>query len=255
MRALPPLCVIFLISLTGSSLATGASILYNLTDLGASYHLEAGANGQLRSVANANGTAAYVFQKSPVISTTTRTTYPDSPSTYYDGLTLQSGSYQVGVIPINGKQFGIFLQPTFEGATFNNWQGPGGSTSPIADINSSGQVVGQSTGGLTGVLNGQILVNTTYAAFTADGMQSHSFNSANVDNLNNYVPPLTNNFLTAAVHIDDSGQIIAQSYNGDNYLLTPSSLGGAQPVPEPATALAWGFVGAGLAVYRHYRRR
>ena len=189
----------------------------------------------------ATGTA-YAFDKAPV---TYINEHIDGGSHYnsYTQYTMQVGDYKVGYkydygggLPSGTSWF----FPTIYAAVPGWW-----SHSPglVHDVNIQGQAVGQ---GET-VGQGQELSNAPVedsAAFSAVGLGER--NDASSYNLTNYIPPIPGVSLTNATNIDDLGRILATGSDGDTYLLTPTSLDPAQPVPEPTMLALFGAVLAGL---------
>ena len=134
-----------------STLAEG-SPLYTTTDLGPGFHI------QTDGVANSNYSVVYPFDKSPNTPINVQTT-PEYPTEYSQVLTLQSGNHQVGYYVEYANGAGLIRIPTFEGGTSGWWSS---NSSPVSDMNTSGQVVGTSQTSVNGV---------TYAAFsTVNGM-------------------------------------------------------------------------------------
>jgi hypothetical protein len=215
-----------------------ASVLYSTTDLGASYQLKSNAGGEIYGVTNATGQVVYAFDKSPVTPIHLQTN--DSVHDAYTVLTMQNGSHQVGYTFDN--LLGQFAYvPTFE-PILNGWQTY--TVSPVADLNGNGQVVGKSINFTTGLY---------YAAFSDVNGQSHGYNAAITDNVNNYINSIPGVTLTSAVKIDDLGRILASGSNGDQYLLTPVGLGQPVTIPEPSSIISFCLVAEFLR--RHSIRR
>ncbi len=226
--------------------ADASSILYNTTDLGSGFNLQTNPDGSTYGVTNAAGTATYAFDKSPVTSINIPSQGDPYTVPYWkQTLTMQSGSFQVGVKEVQASPLGTFSVPSFATPTnvaygyfplINNaWIGLYPQDT-VRDLNAQGQAVGQ------GVLPETIvdgLARTTYAAFSAVGLVDHGGYAPTVDNLNNYITPLPGVTLDLAVKIDDLGRILAAGTDGQGnshgYLLTPVALGEAATVPEPTT--------------------
>ncbi len=226
-----------------------AAPIYTTTDLGPGYQLQADAGGQAYDLANADGSAVYAFDKSPVNSINVQTVHADGT---FQLLTMQDGTHQVGYNTGLSSQAGTIIFPTFSGINMG-WFIQGGllSTSPpVADINSLGQFVGTSQYAPGQTSPGQ---TSTYAAFSDPTGQAHGSGSI-VNNLNNYIATIPGVSLTSAVKIDDLGRIIAVGSDGNDYLLTPVALGAASPVPEPTTVVTLGLL-ASLLGFRSIRRR
>ena len=231
-----------ILSLVAATRAVAAPI-YTTTDLGAGYQLQAGAGGQVYGVTGAGG-AVYAFDKSPVTSIDVQTVLPDGT---FHFLTLQNGTHQVGYNDGYSYPAGLILYPTFMSINSGWFLTPYRNiSSPVSDINGQGQVVGTSQ-----YLLGQ---SSTYAAFSDPNGRTHSFDDSAMNDLNNYIATIPGVSLTSAVKIDDLGRIIAIGSNGDDYLLTPTAIGPASPVPEPSAAMLLGLVGTLLGL-RSIRQR
>ncbi len=66
--------------------------------------------------------------------------------------------------------------------------------------------------------------------------------------------PFTQFYFTQGQLIDDLGRIVAKASDGHDYLLTPTSLGAPQTVPEPSTLIIFG-LGAAALLASGVRRR
>ena len=233
-----------LAGLMGAS-RTEAAPLYFTTDLGSSYQLKTDSAGHVYGVANADGSAVYAFDKSPVtsINQTTETPSQLPDSSYVYTMRNQDGSHQVGYVTSNSGTMGTILRPTLEPAG-SGWYTPA-DRSPVNDLNSPGQAVGTSLNPSgTGY----------YAAFSDVTGLPHGANASVTDNLNNFVTTNPGVTLTSAVKVDDLGRILAIGSNGHDYLINPTALGSPSPVPEPTTTMMIVLVGSLLGV-RSIRRR
>ncbi len=219
--------------------------LFSTTDLGSSYQLKTDSAGHVYGVANADGSAVYAFDKSPVtainLNTNTPSQLPDSAYVYT--MQNQDGSHRVGYVTSNSTALGDYLRPTLEPVGSGWYTRPG--QSPVNDINVPGQAVGTS-------LNPSGTGN--YAAFSDVTGLPHGVNASVTDNLNNYVATMPGVTLTSAVKVDDLGRILAIGSNGHDYLVNKEALGSPSPVPEPTTTMMIVLVGSLLGV-RAIRRR
>lgn len=164
----------------------------------------------------------------------------------YTAYTLQNGSHKVGFNYDYGGSFSTGnYSPTLVSAS-NGWATVYGS--PVADLNTGGQVVGGSGD-----------YSFSFAAFSDPSGQSHGFGSAYVDNLNNYLiatdPSL---YLKWGMKIDDLGRIIARGTldgQAQDFLLTPVGPS-SDPIPTPEpTTLATLAIGMTALFLRSARRR
>jgi hypothetical protein len=234
-----------ILALTASARAEG-STLYSTTDLGPGYQLQADAGGRVHGVANSDGSVVYAFDKSPVTPISERI---DGGSHAYSftQYTMENGPFKVGYSydyggGLSGTQHYAINYPTFEPWSNGWFVSPG--ISPVSDINSRGQVVGNSL-----YWNGG-----SYAAFSDVNAQSHGFGAAVADNLNTYIATIPGVSLTSAMKIDDLGRIVALGSDGHDYLLTPVGLGPASTVPEPTALMMLGLAGAAVGS-RSIRRK
>ena len=221
--------------------ADAASIQYSATDLGAGFTLQTNPDGSTYGVSNASGTTAYAFDKVPVTPINVRQN-DEFNSDRYSIMTMQVGSHQAGFIHDNvafSEGGGISgFAPTTEGVA-SGWyikveyaQYPSPNfRSPVLDVNNQGQIVGVSD-----IYQAQ----GTYAAFTGINGLPHGWNATVSDNLNNYIATIPGVSLTSAFKIDDLGRILALGSDNHDYLLTPTSLGGVEFVPEPTTLATLG---------------
>ena len=210
-----------------------ATPLYNVTDLGnGGVSFATDASGYTSSITSLATGAAYAFDKAPVTYINERV---DGGSHYgsYTQYTMQVGDYKVGYRFDYGGSLPLgypWYFPSFLGGV-PGWS----SNSPsglVNDVNIQGQAVGS-----MGYSMGD---DQRYAAFSAVGLQNHGPPSMDSFNLNNYISSIPGVSLTNATNIDDQGRILATGSDGDTYLLTPTSLDPAQPVPEPAMLTLFG---------------
>jgi hypothetical protein len=215
------LCALSL-SLSIATTANAAS-MFTVTDLGASYTLQQDSAGTIHSVTSGDGSQTYAFEKSAVNQISGFSVNPinDYITTYL---------FQVGT-----EQLGYYNAPGYSPNVPTNFYYLGdwwtqGTTSPVTDVNSQGQIVGQSSGGSN--VNG-------FAAFSGANGLSHidsMFGTYGDNNLNNYIANNLGVYLSSALKIDNLGAIIAEgTLNGNNqyFLLTPD--GSPTPAPEPST--------------------
>ncbi len=229
-----------------------AASMFTVTDLGSSYTLQQDSSGTVSSVRSGDGSQAYAFQKSPVTQISGTSTNPISD--YVTTFLFQNNSYKTGYyyayagfspnVPINFYYLGDWWTQ--------------GTTSPVSDINSHGQIVGQSYGGQS---YGNIISNS-FAAFSDVNGQSHIDSTYGVygdNNINNYIAKDLGVYLSSAVKIDDLGDIIAKgTLNGNQQYFLLSLNGPPSPAPEPSTLafLAVGITALGIrsAHRRHVQR-
>jgi hypothetical protein len=249
------------------------------------YTLNQNSSGAVTSVTNSSGTMSYAFDKSPVTYNPEWTSSNGLTLAFSDGIsrftptgggpaisTLNIASNGSGFISIEGfteqedhATSAVFRPWTPQGQLNSlensNWytrMSIGGGypfsrdqvTSPVNDMNSSGQVVG--------------VVNGVNAGFSDKDFQSHvqgtSIGLNEADNLNNYISNSLGINLTVGLKIDDLGRIIAQGdmySNTYDFLLTPIGLSDsplATPEPSAFAVLAVGITALGIRTM-HLRRR
>lgn len=227
-----------------------ADPLYSVSDLGTGVTFQSDTSGMVSTLTGQNG-AVYAFDKSPVTSINER--QYDSMREWYTQNTMQIGNFKVGY-----RMEYLEGQPIYYASfapDWSDWTTPSFSGQRIvSDINVKGQVVG------TGYLNYYTQPSidpkfVPFAAFTDVGMKLHGKDASVADNLNNYITPIPNVTLTAATNIDDLGRIVADGSDGHVYLLTPTALGSAVPVPEPSSAVVFAVVGSALGLHALRRRK
>lgn len=259
MNATTPQRTIIALALLGTMGLTGtadAAPLFTVTDLGSGYQLQQDATGSVQGVTNADGSRTYTFDKSPVIQISERHN-GGSHADSYTQWTMQSGSNKVGYnYDYGGGMSGTPLSPGINYPTLEPWSNGWFvfSGSPVSDLNSHGQVVGTSV--LYSSLESRTPGPQTYAAFSDLDGYSHGFGAATVDNLNHYIASDLGVYLTAAIKIDDLGQIIAiGTIDGKNsaFLLTPDAM--PTPAPEPTTLALLAVASIGGLIRRRARRR
>lgn len=255
----------------------GASVLYNVTDLGPGYALQADASDTTHAVSSADGSVAYAFDKSPVwaVENPEYRYSADAHLGSYSVDTLTNGQTTVGYsydfggnlphpsllfrsawgmwpgspIPLGDHRAS---NPPFD--PFNPDQKPViYAESPVSDFNVHNQAVGTMENA-DAETNG--ISHKTYAAFSQPGFLGHQ---SNLDpywasnNLNRYID-LPGTSLTTAFKIDDLGRILARGDDDHVYLLSPLELGAPTPVPEPSALALLGVVAASWGVQSIRRR-
>ncbi len=206
-------------------------LTYTLTDLGTSDTLVKDTKGDITGVSNAAGTVTYALDKSPVVVTVG----PQLPSnrddqigySYTTTFQTQGGTYSATTYWEHDPTSSQGITQTF----------PFYGT--VSDVNIHGQMVGSTEGGAPlGVFGIPV-------AYGPEGLLT----------LSSYVNPTSDPTFYlrgAGAIIDDLGRILTDGSNGHEYLLTPSSLGAPQTVPEPSTLLIFG-LGAAALMYRAHR--
>lgn len=231
------------------------SPLYSVTDLGTSYTLENDAGGTAHGVTAADGTVTYAFEKSPV--THINEVHPGgNHQDSYTAWTLENNGHKVGYnFDDHGSLPTGTFAPTFA-PLLGSWSTHQG-TLPVSDLNAQGAVVG------TGLLD-VFEHDGSYAAYTNSAENFlNGIDQRVVNNLNNYVASVPNDYLRSADMIDDMGRILASGNSSwatlidkdgqsvtrlvsHKYLLTPLGLGAPETVPEPSTLALLGVVAVGL---------
>jgi hypothetical protein len=226
------LCAIVatIFSLVSLGTTANADPLFSVTDLGKGYHLQADPSGYVHSLTNSDGSATYVFDKSPV----TVTYEPNKQDPLgLDNLvgtyTFKSGPFSVDTYHYSNNEL-VWSSVGWVGSF---------DTPPVHDINVLGQVVGLDR-------------------FTLPGMQHLKPDDGPLyggDLLDNYIPQVPGlTLLKDALKIDDQGRIVAEDWNGHDYLLTPLALGAPATVPEPTTLMVFGAVAIAIGVRSLHRR-
>lgn len=228
--------------LIGSPCADASPLYYTVTDLGlapsqftgvhgdwVSATLTQDANGDVNGVTNAAGTVTYAFQKSTVVVTVSprveNWTFGGPQSTYVTTFQTQGGTYSIGT---SNDWWGDYR--TVTGVFYGN----------VTDVNIHGQMVGGTSGGGALGVMGIPVVTGMVGLLTEDSYQNPTSNPYFY-------------FTGRGPLIDDLGRILAQGSDGHEYLLTPTSLGAPQTVPEPSTLLIFG-LGAAALMAHHARR-
>ena len=193
---------------------------YSLTDLGTSDTLVKDASGDITGVTNAAGTLTYAFDKTPVVVTVGPTvrSFPMglNEDTYVTTFQTQGGTYSVAT---NHDGWGDFR--TVTGSFFGT----------VSDANIHGEMIGSTSGGQAlGVMNIPGVGTVGYAGLPDIPIPSSDGNF----------------WLRPGGYLDDLGRILATGTDGHKYLLTPTSLGSPQTVPEPSTLIVFGIIAAVL---------
>ncbi len=245
--------IAFGLSIAGNA---DAASMFNVTNLGGNYTLQQDASGTVQSVTSGDGARTYAFVKSPVTDIDQYVKENGGHLGDYSVNLLRNGADVTGVV---FSERGSLPQPTFaplNAGLLSGWYTYGSRTPPtgidgslpVADINARGEFVGKS-------LWYPNADNRTYAALTDPTGNLYGWNVPVSDNLNNYIASGLGINLTAAIKVDDLGQIIAQgTLNGapGDFLLTPGEA--PTPAPEPS-ALALLAIGATALGVRSARRR
>jgi hypothetical protein len=204
--------------------ANASPLYYTLTDLGTSDTLQTDANGDTYGVTNAAGTVTYALDKTPVTESVGPMIYP-----------IYGGYYRVTTFQTQGGSY----------TDMESWSASGNYRNdpfigPVTSVNIQGSMIGPSFGGL-----GLLAHLPGYGLY--EGLLGQSV----------YTPPATvpaSQFhFTSGQVIDDLNRIVADGNDGHDYLLTPTSLGTPQTVPEPSTLIVFGLVAAALMA--HHARR
>jgi hypothetical protein len=246
-------CLVFVACVSATTIEAST---FNVTDLGSSYALQQNASGAVSSVTSGNGAQSFLFTKSPV--TQIDQSFQSGDGVYTTTYTLQEGTHQAGSTEGRLSTLGASINVPTIGGFSGEWATAPG-TSPISDLNSSGEVVGKSNF----LVQPSGVSQTSFAAFSLPDGAGHTLPSVSspvivanfTDDLNNYIASNLGVYLTASLKVDDLGQIIAQgTLNGQNqyFLLTPN--GAPTPAPEPSTlvVVAVGITALGV---RSARRR
>lgn len=276
---------------------TNAAPMFTVTNLGSNYTLQQDASGSVHSVTSGDGSRTYAFEKSPV-------SY--NPNPRGGNWQFQKGTYNIAYQTTAGLQYTVTVASNQAGSvgyylygsenlgrsfedsnptaytsnlvggkwnsSFNRYGAlgnlaDGGFVSlPVKDLNSSGQVVGETryigSDGKPVNTPGQLTVATfsdkNFISHEAPYSGTSDIRALTADDLNNYIASDLGIFLLSAVKIDDSGQIIALgmlsgSGKPADFLLTPNA--SPTPAPEPST-LALLVVGVtALGIRATHRRR
>jgi hypothetical protein len=256
-KSMKPAMLILLGLLLYSSTNARATALYNVTDLGENAQLQTESNGHLSGITVDGGDVTYAFQKSPVTLLNEWSPLSNHNSAYRL-ITMENNGHRVGYERDYSSATGDINYPTFSSFS-RGWYTRSGS--PVLDLNMLGQAVGTSEGILfpsDSPLHGV----STFAGFSDVNGQAHisvgpnySGGASRIDNLNFYIDPIPNVYLTSAIKIDDLGRILTVGSDSHNYLLTPVELGTAATVPEPTTLMLLGLVGSCLGIRRLRRSK
>lgn len=248
---------ILLLSLIAATRAEASLMLYTLTDLGpsptrltyfdnvgnnpsgfevyeggAAARLAMDAAGDITGVSNSSGTLTYAFNKSPV-----SVTY----GPVFDA--WQAGQFYT----LSGTDYSTYTT-TFHtlGGTYSvsTYRGAMAMWDPITEGHVHGLPIDAN-------IHGQILVTAQGSDFL--GVLGVPGVEGSLTGF--YTPPTSSYFHLRGVGalIDDLGRIIAAGTDGHEYLLTPTSLGTPQTVPEPSTLIVFGLVAAAI-LRRGYAR-
>ncbi|WP_435011415.1 PEP-CTERM sorting domain-containing protein [Tundrisphaera lichenicola] len=239
----------FAVTLLGSGLLMGSAnaSMFSVTNLGYGFTFQQDPSGVIHSVTSSDGSRSYTFEKSPATEIHEGDfTNSDSYHWHYNTVyLLQNGAYKTGY----SEDIRSTSKVPSDYYILGDWSNIGGS--PVLDINSHGEIVGQSS---------DSRYHPDFAAFSDPTGHSHIDSGLfGQNNLNDYVASDLGVVLTSAVKVDDFGRIIAVgTLNGvyQDFLLTPDGVASiAIPTPEPSLLTMMTIALVGVAFRRVIKRR
>jgi probable HAF family extracellular repeat protein len=174
-----------------------------------------------------------------------------------------------GVISDIGPEGSSATAINDQGAVVGYWAGPGGNGGNRAFLETSGTMTDLGTLGqgpsYPSALNnaGQVVGMSSWLTDPSNPARPpwHAFlyDQGTMKDLNDLIPTGSGIVLNNAVGIDAQGRIVAvgddSTGTAHEYLLTPTSLGTPDPVPEPSTLAIFGLAIGGYGAHRLARRR